>query len=327
MIAAIKQAVDRSVFLTSLNYLKGQLLYQAGLSDHLSGSTHARLTPDQGADYVEQVVADYLHFAGVPTDYLAGKDVLEIGPGDNLGVALSLVAKGARSVTCLDGFRPRTDDSKNTLIYGLLIRGMNEAERERLEGVVSFEKNGHASFAQGTISCMYGVPIEQAAARLGGARFDLIISRAVLEHVRDLEAGWSAMVRLLSPAGEMWHKVDFRNHGKYEQFHPLFFLAFSDRVWNLITSPDPTLNRERLSTYLRLAHESFGLVKCYATHVLEGAELRPHPERLEFGRDYGAVERELVANIRPRLSARFRSMSDEELLTSGIFLICRDRRR
>jgi hypothetical protein len=204
---------------------------------------------------------------------------------------------------------------------------MNDAERGRLEGVICFDGNGPVRVAQGTISCMYGIPIEKAVARLGEARFDLIISRAVLEHVRDLEAGWSAMVRLLSPAGEMWHKVDFRNHGKYEQFHPLFFLTFSDPAWSLMTSPDPTLNRERLSTYLRMAHDSFASVKYYATHVLEGAELRPHRERLEFGRDYGDVERELVADIRPRLSARFRSMSDEELLTSGIFLICRDRRR
>ena len=48
-----------------------------------------------------------------------------------------------------------------------------------------------------------------------------------------------------------------------------------------------------------------------------------HKPRLEDGVDYGASERALIDAIRPRLLPRYRRLSTEELLTSGIFVLVR----
>ncbi len=325
MISALKKRVDRSESLSSLNYFKGQVLYRLGLSSHLSGATHLNFSTEQSVSYIKQVVDDYLRYAAADPQYLSGKDVLEVGPGDNLGVAIGLIAKGVRSVTCLDRFKPRHDEQRNAQIYRALIAGSNAEEQARINQVVQFEGHRICLDTERIIS-RYGFPIEQAAEHMSSRRFDLIISRAVLEHVSDLESAWLSMVKLLKPDGQMWHKVDFRNHGKFDQFHPLHFLTISESTWNLITSPDPTLNRERLPTYMRLASCYFDNIKVFYTHILEDREVQPHSEQLTFGTDYGLSELERLAEIRPLLSHRFRELTDEDLLISGIFLICKGRK-
>ncbi|MGB3928753.1 MAG: methyltransferase domain-containing protein, partial [Sphingobium sp.] len=298
-----------------MNYLKGQVLYRLGLNAHQSGATHSYLGIEQSVDYVNRVVDDYLHYAGVAAHDLAGLDVLEVGPGDNFGVALALLAKGAKTVTCLDRFEPLRDDRRNTDIYRRLLESWSPEERRRAADVVRFEGD-RASFDPERIVGRYGLSIEQAPQRIEQT-FDVILSRAVLEHVGDVPAAWDAMVRLLKPTGQMWHKVDFRNHGKFDQFHPLYFLTIGERRWRLLTSPDPTLNRERLPTYRRLAEQTFQTHRLFVTHILQGDELVPHVERLEFGKQYGDAELSAVAAVRPRLDARFRDVSDEDLLPGG----------
>ncbi len=64
---------------------------------------------------------------------------------------------------------------------------------------------------------------------LPGGSFDVILSRAVLEHVYDLGSAWRSMDTLLAADGIMLHKVDFQNHGMYGSLHPLRFLGVPDR--------------------------------------------------------------------------------------------------
>lgn len=319
---AMQQAFSHSVVLTSLKYFQFQVRYVLGMRRHASGATHFSKPLGDSVDYIEGVFADYLKYAGISADDLAGKDILEVGPGDNLGVALCFIAKGARSVTCIDRFDPKRDEQKNARIYRLLMNRFSDQERERVQEAISFHDEG-ARLPPERVAFHYGFPIEKASEHFGAQQFDYIISRAVLEHVGDLEKAWDQMVRLLKPNGEMWHKVDFRNHGLFDRFHPLYFLTISEFLWKLMSFPDPTLNRERLPTYKRLARADFQNHHCLVTHVLQGADLHPYPEKLVFGRDYADTERRAAETIRPKLSARFKALTDEELLASGIFLICR----
>ena len=63
--------------------------------------------------------------------------------------------------------------------------------------------------------------------------FQVIVSRAVLEHVFDVPAAWSSMDALLAPGGSMLHKVDFRNHGLYSSRHPLAYMKVPPSLWSL----------------------------------------------------------------------------------------------
>ena len=94
----------------------GQVRYRTGLKAHQSGATHSRHSPEQGANYVASVFRDYLDAGGLSVADLQGASVLEVGPGDNLGVAALFAAAGAKKVVCLDRFRaiatrPRTATS------------------------------------------------------------------------------------------------------------------------------------------------------------------------------------------------------------------------
>ena len=77
----------------------------------------------------------------------------------------------------------------------------------------------------------------------GGRRFDLVVSRAVLEHVRDLRALFAAVSKVVTDDAVLVHKVDLRSHG-IEHGHPLDFLRFSERAWRAMSSHIDVPNRE-----------------------------------------------------------------------------------
>ena len=102
---------------------------------------------------------------------------------------------------------------------------------------------------------------------LSPGSFDLIVSRAVLEHVFDVDTAWASMDTLLAPGGHMLHKVDFRNHGFYTTLHPLGFLMVPEPLWSMVSSPDPTLNRRRMASYEQLAEKSGYDYRVGVTHL------------------------------------------------------------
>lgn len=328
MLGTLRNVVNKSPKLTHLNYLKGQLAYRLGLTAHKSGATHNRLDLDESVGYVRNAVQDYLRYSGCDDESLVGKRILEIGPGDNLGVGLLFLAYGADSYTAIDRFSPLSNASDNQAVYGRLFQEMSLTEQSRLNGVVETlgPESATISKNQGRLTAHYNCSIEGLNDRTPSAEFDIIISRAVLEHVFNLDKSWENMVALLAENGEMWHKVDFRNHGFYHQFHPLFFLTASPLLWRFVSQPDPTLNRHRTDKYRSLAEEYFRNSRIFYTHILGQPELIPHRETIEFGRDYKQSDLDLVAEIRPSLAPEFTALTDEELLVNGIFQICKERR-
>ena len=83
---------------------------------------------------------------------------------------------------------------------------------------------------------------------IGAGEVDLVLSHAVLEHVRDPAATIAELDRVLSPSGFMLHAVDYRDHFfKY----PYHFLLFSKRTWDRWLDPGD-LPRWRLGDHLRL---------------------------------------------------------------------------
>lgn len=124
--------------------------------------------------------------------------------------------------------------------------------------------------------------------------YDLILSCAVLEHVKYPDQFFVSMKNVLRPAGTMVHIVDYRDHFfKY----PYFFLMFSDAVWNNLLSPGD-LFRWRLDDHLA-ACERAGM------HVRVG---RQSSLSSEFAK---------VAN---RLQTRFRAMPFVDVTSADIIV-------
>src|SRR5262245_2148577 len=234
MLQRLERVRDKSFFLLSANYVAGQVLNRLGRG-HRSGATHSRMTLEQGVDYVTRVVRDYLVIAGWSAHQLRGKRILEVGPGDNLGVALLMASAGAASVVCLDRFRSVRDEARNRAVYTRLA-----AVAQPDFGDVDRLLDSEGSIRTSCIEHRTDLPIERSAQVLPAASFDVILSRAVLEHVYDLGSAWRSMDTLLAAGGIMLHKVDFQSHGIYGSLHPLRFLGVSESLWRWVSRPDPT---------------------------------------------------------------------------------------
>jgi len=275
-------------------------------------------------NYINQVFDDYLDYSGITINMLRDKRILEIGPGDNLGVAIQFLLAGAKQVVCLDKFFSKRDSEQQRKIYQALSEGLNEDERCIADEVLDSE--GELRSDSQKLSSIYGTGIEEAEKIFDPESFDLIVSRAVLMYVYDPDAAFTVMHRLLKPGGYMIHKIDFRDHGMFSnhKHHPLTFLAIPSWVYRLMTRDSGKSNRRLINYYRRKASELGYDTKILITHIVgERDEIVPHKELVRLGVDYTYATISLLNNIRPHLQPEFRDMSDEELLVSGIFLTAR----
>lgn len=282
----------------------------------LSPSAYVRLTgqtgrgaaaeesPDDIATYFRDCVDAYFVKLGLAASdaasFLAGKTLMEYGPGDLPGVAALMVAHGAEKVYCVDRFPLVSLSEKNARVLGQLIDSCQGAERERLLSCLADARNPAAGFDPRRIEYVV------RPGGLSGLReaVDLVFSRAVLEHVNDLAATFADMTAALRPGAAAIHLVDLRSHGLHKA-NPLDFLAWSPALWDLMYSAKGVPNRWRVDHY-RTVLASLPV----ELQALE-ATTRATPEQ--------------VAQVRPQLAERFRGVSDEDLLWLGFWLVFRKR--
>ena len=236
----------------------------------------------------EGVAADYeviAKKAGLTTDksVFENKLVLEIGPGNTQAIALLARGRGALKFAGWDAFDVLSRDQRYLdAIYGpLLERAGKRASdvRTLLDGCKI-----HGS--------------REAFEPL--APFDLVISRAVLEHVRDLDGLYGDLAALTTEDAAVIHKVDLRSHG-HQLTHDLDFLLFSERSWRGLTTHIGEPNRARYPEYLEIGRQH-GFVPIYvaSTRVVTQAE---------------------AERIRPKLAMPYRDMSGEVLSVLGFWLV------
>jgi SAM-dependent methyltransferase len=245
---------------------------------------------------IEEYFFDYLSVAELKPQDLEGLSVLELGTGDSYGVALKFIQHGARRVVCTDRFRSRRSAIRETQIYRRMLDTIrSDREKSRFLEALEFTDSGFR-LNQSRIEHVIA-PAESLDQRLRGQQFDLILSRATLEHVYDLDSVFRSTTALLRPGGRMVHEVDFRNHGLFDAHGPVYFLRFSDAVWRMASSHRSFPNRRRKSDFTRLTSK-FGLsiYRMIDTGVLTDDEMRAARSYLPESR-----------------------MSDEDLRVQGIF--------
>jgi SAM-dependent methyltransferase len=265
------------------------------------GSSEVEHHSTQGFfDSIEGYFTDYLSVAGLRPDDLNGLSVLELGSGDSYGVALKFIQHGARRVVCTDRFESQRSIAGETKVYRQLLEAAgSETERWRLSQAVRFTDEGFAidDLWIQTLTA----PAEHLGQYLRGEQFDLIISRATLEHVYDLEGVFRSISDLLCPGGRTVHMVDFENHDLFAAQGPVYFLRFPHWLWQLASSHSGLPNRGRKSDFLSLITQ-VGLVldRMIDTALLSAEEVRA-------ARTYLSESR----------------ISDEDLAVQGIFFTAR----
>ena len=300
--------------------------FEKGQIESDYGSTHSNLhfSLSESLAYIERTYNDYLHYAGVAADYFRGKRILELGVGDNYGVALKFIAAGAAELVCLDKFYSERNPEQEREIYVALREHLDGDALRWFDEAIDLENGIEINPAK--LKAIYGTGAEQADKLPGIGAVDEIISRGVLQSVHETDAAFVAMDNLLAPGGLMIHKMDLRDLGMFIIYgmHPLTHLTVPASVYKLMVANTGKSNR-KLIGYYRDKMKELGYEAKIFTTILVGQkeEMVPHKEKIERGVDYDESTLALIEAIRPKLAVEFRDLPDEELMISGIFLVAR----
>jgi Methyltransferase domain len=253
------------------------------------------------------------------------KIVAELGPGDSIGIGIAALLSGAQKYFALDLVRYSNlqknleifddivsmfaassripDDFEFPFLYPRLdcydfpahlfaLNGLRESlAPARVAAIRSSIANSDAKESMISYKAPWNAPEVIEAGSV-----DFVFSQAVLEHVDDLDGVYAAMRRWVKSDGIMTHQIDFKCHGKASTWNGHW--TYSDFVWKIIVGRRSyLLNRQPHSVHVKLIEKS-GFVILNDTVLRSASVLR-----------------------RAQLASRFSSLSDDDLTTSGAFIV------
>lgn len=220
-------------------------------------------------------------------------NVLEIGPGPDLGTGLTVMAMGAKSYVAVD---------KNKLIYKTPPL-FYDTLLEKLKAYPGYEnaRTAFKAFQSNKLNDLFSYICGSYLEKLASKKCDLLVSQAVLEHIVDPENVLENLYKIMTPGGLLVHEIDFGTHiGILRDIDPLNHLRYCGRIWDLLKF-DGSPNRLQLSDYVNIFNET-GFKK------IETKPLKIYDKRY--------VQRTLS-----HLSARFRGYPDEDIRTKSSVLL------
>ena len=249
MIESLKRVVRRAPALEYAAYLVHNTLLPFV---NFSGTSLRGRSVADAAGYVQLVADRYRDAARRVSRSFAGATVLEIGPGDNLGVALCLVAWGAERVVCIDRFNCLGKHHFKGDIYRALLSGLAPAERDRARRMCPWVEGAPPGSLEGVIQFLPGTEFESCASALAHYRFDCVVSNAALEHLVDVAGGFAQVLPSVKSDAWMFHEVDLRCHSRFSAVSPLHFLTVPQPLWHLMGSRLGAPNRVRVNAYRQI---------------------------------------------------------------------------
>lgn len=252
--------------------------------------------------------------------------VIELGPGDSLGIGLAALLCGATRYIAVDVVQ-HANTERNLAVLDELVQlfstrsaipGDDEFPEikprladytfpdallspetmrinlapERIEAIASALRSPSGTNAL----VRYVDPISGAGIQTGSA--NMVFSQAVLEHVDDLENVYGACHAWLNQTGIMSHQIDLKSHGTAREWNGHW--VYTDTLWAILRGRRPyLLNRRPCSDHLKFITQA-------GFDILSTERYRQH-SRLE----------------RQQLASRFRNMAEEDLNTAGVFVVAR----
>ena len=327
MLGTLKRKLRRSkslliAFMIYKNW-RTRRRFSRGEIESFHGSTHANKSLDESLAYIDEQFRDYLRYGSIKTDELRGMRILELGFGDNLGVALRFLAAGAKQVVCIDKFYSARNHDYERTVYGALRERLTETEKDSFDDAISLV--GGITLNEGRLRRINGIELETAIHDLSDLEggFDLVVSRAVIEEIYQPDTLFRAIDNTLKPGGCMLHKIDLSDYGMFGEngMHPLTFLTISEGCYRLMASDSGIPNRRRMGYYQQQVKALKYSGRFFITSILGRGTIEPHKEIVKENEDYSKVTLDLIDQIRPRLDESFEVLTDEELMVEGIFLI------
>jgi len=240
------------------------------------------------APYCYSVFLRHLNAAGDAGLNTDPSTIVELGPGDSLGIGLCGVLTGADRLYALDAFRyanvERTLDVFDGLVDLLtqrasvpddtaypeikpsltsydfpsdildderLSRSLNPDRLARIRAAIAA---GMSAAGRSDLVVAYVAPWNDETP-VPHHEVDLIISQAAMEHVADLDLTYRSSAEWLSPTGHLSFQVDFRCHGTAPDWNGHW--TYSPRQWKLVENSKTYrwINRQPASTHERLIRD------------------------------------------------------------------------
>lgn len=232
---------------------------------------------------------------------VAGRVVLEIGPGINFGPILLLACHGAIPIVA-DRFLSPWDPEYHPKFYRRfrdeLWRQDHQVDLGPIDALL--DSGAYPDHVLSRIEA----PVESLS--VDSNSVDFVVSNAVLEHLENHAQAFSELYRVTRPGGWGVHQVDFRYHRSFDR--PLDHLLLSPGDFERIAA---ACFRE-CGTYLR----PFDMADLFRTSGFEVCELRPNlltsPEYLQ----------QFLPLLRRARKSTYRGASEEALRTlGGLFVV------
>ncbi len=296
----------------------------------LRGAKSLCVTPPVGtggtvsAEYCYSVYLRHLVIADQHGLGNAPHTVLELGPGDSLGIGLMALLTGAEQYYALDTVRHASSKTNlevfDSLVKLLMIQTpipsggefaevlpklddyrfpkqiLNEA---RLTQALAPERldrlRSHLAGDLTVGPICYLAPMGRMN-EIPDRGVDLVISQAVMEHVDHLENIYAECFRCLQLGGFMSHQIDLRCHDTAPEWNGHW--KYSELTWRLMRGGRPWfINRQPCSAHIKIAMQVGFTIR---------VEIK-QPSSLGVSRE--------------QLAGRFKALSKHDLLTAGIFLV------
>lgn len=256
----------------------------------------------------------------------APRTVLELGPGDSLGIGLMAVLTGSERYIAIDAVRHASLEVNLAVFEELVDLLMHrtpipdEGECEVIRPVLSRYGFPHDIFdetslrlalsperltriRQGLITEEKRGTIEYLApygemSGIDSGSVDWIFSQAVLEHVDDLPETYHECFRCLKTDGLMSHQIDYQCHETAEEWNGHW--KYPEWFWGVMRGCRPWfVNRQPHSAHLKMQVQA-GFEIC--------AEI---------------LDERKSEMSRKQLAKKFRMLSDKDLATAGAMLVSR----
>lgn len=182
---------------------------------------------DGWIDHDVKIVDRWLDYAREylgPDFDIAGKDVVELGPGSDLGNGLYLVARGANSYSAVDAI-----DNVSRVppeFYRRMAR--------RLAAPPIILQVDPAIASDPSRVRLYHSSDFDVADAVGGRTFDLVVSNAAFEHFDDFDAVLRDVAQILRPGGALIAGIDLITHSRWiRQKDPNNIYRYPDWLYRL----------------------------------------------------------------------------------------------
>lgn len=262
-----------NIVLKSLGFL---FLVLARIQNQLLGYRRARpygvSDIDRTVAHSIQVVDDWVDAYAQYTGHqpsLAGKRVLELGPGPDLCTAVILLSKGIRSYASLDAFPlalSTPEKMYQSLFDALQLdpigrQSLEDEVKQTLAGGVCHELRGSDSRIHYTVRSDFDLrkafPEES---------FDLFLSSAAFEHFDNVERTLRQITELSREGSQLVFSIDFKTHSRWiRDLDPLSIYRFSDALYGALSFKGSP-NRVALPRYIEIL-ESMGWRDIRTFHV------------------------------------------------------------